>query len=444
MEKLQEMSPDCARSLASADFVKICLEALKDGTSATLAEAWAHATQLAYFDPVGIEAAVPFSWSAESVSDIKARNPSLQDTVFMLPADSQRPFPIIGAGLVGPAAGAGYSYEDRNMTLLEISALYVGQMRTQRVEYKYRGSEAVLVKTVGGAVEAFAFSVAGQAPTRGLSGQVGELLVPQPLQLLDLKFAAGASGYAEGAFFESLKPHNVSSKLGMHTAYWSPVDARPQATDTLLCDGGSFENILLPSMLQRGVQKIVLFFNSGTPLLPSSAWNVAADRPSKLQVDDGLSSLFGVIPEDYVNWEKRSFDFRKNQFFSTTEWVDFATDLQRAQQAGNGIIVTKKLRTIQNDWWGVPAGVEAEVTFVYLGRVASWEAQLSEEMRALLVPEGAEAEDLSNTVQSGPFRHFPHYPTSGGLLSAEQANVLADLMGWTILHNAALFESILS
>lgn len=318
-------------------------------------------------------------------------------------------------------------------------------MNTLNVGYKYHKSPITHYKTVGGAIEPFAFGRTGAGPVRGLgSAATGELRVPVPSTFLDLQYVGGASGYAEGAFFESLKPYNISSGLGLHFDYWSPVDKHPNSLDTLMCDGGSYENIMLPSMLQREVKKIVLFFNPVTPLQPASNWNVAVDEPSKDQVDDGLSSLFGVLPTDYVTWESRSFDFSKDQFFSTGEWVPLVTELQAAQRAGNGIIVTKKLTTVQNDWWGVPAGLEVEVTFVYLGRLASWEAQLSEEMRELLVPEGPDAEDLSKTVESGPFRHFPHYPTSGGLLNAEQANALADLTAWTLLQNKELFTSFLS
>lgn len=321
-----------------------------------------------------------------------------------------------------------------------------GQMRSLSVGYKYHKSHRTHFKTMGGAVESFAFGLTGSSPVLGLDSEVtkGELKVPTPSKYLDLQFAAAASGYAEGAFFESLRPYNISSGLGLHFDYWSPADRHPESLDTLMCDGGSFENIMLPSMLQRGVEKIVLFFNSVTPLLPAADWNVATDAPSKTQIDDGLSSLFGILPGDYIRWEERSFDFTKDQFFSTSEWIPFVTELQAAQQAGNGIVVTKKLTTVENVWWGIPAGLEVEVTFVYLGRLAAWEAQLPEEMKPLLIPAGADADDLSKTVSDGPFRHFPHYPTSGGLLNAQQANVLADLTAWTVLQNKEMFQHMLS
>ena len=409
---------------------------------------------------------MPFSWDAETVSNIKQRNPSLEDLPFMLPASSERPFPVIGTAIVGPDEGAGYDIEDRNMTMLEMTPLYVGmfmfyckcnffshkiillsgQMRSLRVGYKYHKSPFTHYKTVGGAVESFAFGLKGSSPLRGLSEDIieADLKIPVPEKFLDLQYVGTASGYAEGAFFESLHPYNLSSGLGLHFDYWSPVNRHPQSLDTLMCDGGSYENIMLPSMLQRRVKKIILFFNSVTPLQPASDWNVAVDPPLKNQIDDGLSSLFGVLPEDYVKWEERSFDFSKDQFFDKNQWIPFVTDMQAAQQAGNGIIVTRNLTTVRNDWWGIPAGVTSEVTFVYLGRLKSWEAQLSEEMKGLLVPSGEDALDLSKTIDSGSFRHFPHYPTSGGLLNAEQANVLADLTAWTILQNRELFQTILS
>ena len=442
---LNKMDSQCARSYTDNDFVQYTLASIKDGTTSSIAEGWASATQHFYFDPAGIESSVPFSLNADTVQDIVHRNPSLRHQQFVVLSDTDRPFPIIGTALVGPTEGAGYTFDNRNFTMLEISPLHVGQMRTLQVGYSYHtATDKLRYSTVGGAVEPFAFGRFGEAPPLGLQEGEGSGMVhvPEPSAVLDLQWAAGASGYAEGAFFESLRPHNISSRLGMHFDYWSPSDRRPSSKDTLFCDGGSYENIMLPSMLQRGVRKIVLFFNPVTPLQPSSSWNVLTDAPSKTQIDDGFSSLFGVLPEDYVKWEQRSFDFSKDQFFSSADYAPTVLALQAAQQAGNGIIYTANLTTVQNDWWGIPAGVTAEVTFVYLGRLKNWESELSDEMRALLVPAGEDAEDLSKTIEDGPFRHFPHYPTSGGLLNAEQANVLADMTGWLIHKNADLFKSI--
>ena len=107
---------------------------------------------------------------------------------------------------------------------------------------------------------------------------------------------------------------------------------------------------------------------------------------------------------------------------------------------GNGIIATFSLSTVANDWWGIKAGQQVEVTFVYLGRIYSWEKQLSQEMKDLVVPK----DNSTGDIKDGPFRHFPHYATTGGLLNFEKSNLLADFTGWTILHNEEMFRKILS
>lgn len=245
-----------------------------------------------------------------------------------------------------------------------------------------------------------------------------------------------------GAVVESF-PGNFSDAQGLHFDYYSPTSSFPSSEDTLFCDGGSYENILLASMLQRRVEKIVLFINSKTPIQPASKWDVMNDPPLNAQISSDLSAFFGVFPTDVSDPEKRAFDNRKNQMFAEADWKPVALTLQDAQAKGNGIIGTFQLTTVQNDWWGIPAGISAQITIVYLGRLAAWEQQLSPEMRELLVPsDPQDASDLSVTIDEGPFKGFPHYVTAGGITNHERANALADLTGWTILNNKDLFRSI--
>lgn len=439
-EILQQMDPKCARSFAAGDFVPIMLRAFEEKKVDTFADAWAYATQEVYLTPAGITPDTPFTWNAASLEDIRSRNPSL-DIPFLLPANAERPYPMIGTGLVGPTAGAPY-YETRNLTMLEITPLYVGQMMTQDVVYDY-SLGVKHTKRVGGVIESFAYGRHGDAPRLGLSSSTKTdiLSVPEPTNRLDLQFSAGASSYAPGALVETL-PADLPDKLGLHLSYWSPADHFPSSADTLFCDGGSYENILLISLLQRRVEKIVLFINSITPLQPASEWDVYNDPPSKTQVSNDMSAFFGIYPDDLATWEKRSFDIGKNQVFDSADWAPVITTLQAAQARGDGIIGTFNLTTIENTWWGIPAGLTPEITFVYLGRLNQWEKQLSPEMYDLLVP-SENADNYAVDVSSGPFRGFPHYVTSAGYLNAERSNVLADMTGWTILKNEALFREVL-
>jgi hypothetical protein len=335
--------------------------------------------------------------------------------------------------------------------MIEISPLTVGQMNSIDVEYHYQSDwvDRPRRRTVGGVIETFAYGRYGENPFLGLAdGETSDYLrVPEPSSYLDIQFAGAASSYAPGAFVESFPHFNIAENLGLHMSYWSPADRLPEMKDTLFADGGSYMNIMLPSMLQRRVKKIILFLNEGQSIMPPSSWNPATDTPSASQISDTLSSMFGVIPEDAMDytWQKRSFDITKNQYFDTSDWVPVATGLQNAQQEGNGIIYTANLTTVENSWWGIPAGITSEITFVYLGRLKSWEAELSDSVYPLFVPsDSEEAQNLGIDVSEGPFKGFPHYMTSGGLVNNERANALADLTGWTITKNEKLFRRILS
>ena len=167
------------------------------------------------------------------------------------------------------------------------------------------------------------------------------------------------------------------------------------------------------------------------------------DAPSKTQVARDLAAFFGVIPEDYDEWQIRGFDLSHNQVWPTEDWPTVITALQEAQASGNGVIATLNLTTVENTFWGIPSGISTQVTFVYLSRLLEWEKQLPPDMQELFVPaEPEDAADPSVTIKSGPFLQFPNYPTISSGENYERGNALASMTGWTIRNNAELFRSI--
>ena len=56
---------------------------------------------------------------------------------FLLPANITWPFPLIGLTLVGPLVGAPFGLKAHNYTRIDVTPLYVGQMMTQEVDYRY-------------------------------------------------------------------------------------------------------------------------------------------------------------------------------------------------------------------------------------------------------------------------------------------------------------------
>jgi len=458
---LKTMSPKCARRLTDADFVAITLKALSQ--CPTLGDMWCHATQEVYLAPLGIRAGSHWAYTKEQVDDIVSRNPGMSAADFLLPNQPSRPFPIVGATLLGPQEGAPYIYSraNQNYTFFEMTPMYVGNAKNLAMEYNTnkKHSDTIQKRTVGGFLETFAFAQSSNstdsssiAPTVGLQpGQATAMLeVPAPKGILDLRFASGASSFAPGAFFDSFK---IQKPTSLHFDYFSPADpsnggqaateGKKNMYDTLFADGGSLENIPLISLIQRGVKRIMYCANSGNPLQPASKWNIdspgATDIPD--QIDNSIPAFFGVDVTRTHGFQDRSYSLINNQVFATADYAGVVKGLQAAQAAGNGIIYRTTLTTVQNLWWGVTAGVEVDITFMYLGRVQAWESKLSAEMRELVVPKD-DAEDMSSIVKKGKFKHFPNYPTVGGDVNSEQANLLADLAGWTVLNNAELFRDI--
>lgn len=445
-EDLKIMDPACARGLTAANATFIAVDSYFSGTVDTVADAWVYGTSKVYLEPLGVEPNTRFSWDTLTVADIKQRNPDLANETFLLPAKLDGAYPIIGTTLVGPKAGAPFVPVTQNYSLLEITPLYIGTMRNLDIDYTYDVDKEVHVVQTGGLIEPFAFArTGGSAPASGLPADAttGLLSVPAPQEFLDLQFSIGASSYATGTFFESIIVPEIAQELSMQCDYFAAASVTPQLDTMMLGDGGSYENIPLISFLQRRVPKIVLFFLSSIPLQPFEDWNVLKDPQAYDHITDDLAAFFGAIDYPLNRYENRTYEYEQNQVFSLQDFNRVALGLQAAQQAGNGIIATFNLTTVENAWWGIPAGLEFEITFSYLGRLKQWEALLTPEMHALVVP-AVNASDLSVDIQSGPFHDFPHYATNAGNLNSERANLLADLAGWSVLQHEELFRHMLS
>lgn len=149
--------------------------------------------------------------------------------------------------------------------------------------------------------------------------------------------------------------------------YWSPSDSNPTNTQTIFGDGGVLQNVPIINFLQRRVKKILFVSSSSTPLQPLKVWDVAEEtsksKTAYKNIAIDLSALFGALPSDYYS----STNFYDNQVFDYADYKKVVIGLQQAQQQGKGIIATFTLTTIENKRWGIPAGINSEITFWLLG-----------------------------------------------------------------------------
>lgn len=136
------------------------------------------------------------------------------------------------------------------------------------------------------------------------------------------------------------------------------------------------------------------------------------------------------------------YNYSQNQVFATHDFVRLANALQDAQVAGDGAVALLNMTTVSNARWAIPAGRQVQMCWIYVGRTLNWENNLRPELKKLVVPEGAAA-DPSVVMDSGPFKHFPNYPTDHLQLTNQQANLLADLVGWLVLRHQTPLRELL-
>jgi hypothetical protein len=427
-------------------------------------EIWYETVASMYLEPVGIPSNKFFTWSNETASEILARNPKLAASpdafVTVRGADAAPapwpngqvvpPYPIIGTTLLGPKALAPYPTDNKSYTLLEITPLYVGESARHNITYYHWhpfSADSSLNRSVGGYIEPFAFG--GTAPADGLPvGATGGILeVPKPSLNFSVAVAAGDSSFAPGSVLaeDFLKISSELDLLGMTLPYWSPASEHPAkesidgaAQDNVYADGGIVNNLAMIGLIRRGCTTIFACFNTDKPMATNVTWDPTTQPPTSDLIDADIPSYFGI------DIQQLGQDLHRDQVFPSADFPRVAVALQAAQAEGNGIVVTTRHRTVLNEWWGVRAGIEVNVTWIVLGRTLNWEAELPAEVRKDIQPWGDGAHDPSKLVKLGPYRNFPLYDTgSQQTLTTPQVNLLASMAQWTVQKNAELLESAL-
>jgi len=436
--KLNEMHPSCMRAFPSRGVLDTM--GMHEGISSSdssifhnLSDIWGDVIFDIYLKPVGIERNSYFSWSKGCVEDIKQRNPSLIHEKFLTISNPQRPFPIIGTTLVGPNSAMPYEtyFLDINAQVfyfLEITPLYVGNFHCQTMLYNYDYGEERM--TVGGVVEPIGIGTIFDQPCfEGLAKnqQSGQLSIPKPYQIFDLKQAVVASSYAPEALLEATFVMKDEGALALD--YWSCVSEKPTVQETLFADGCHSQSIPLISFLQRRVRNIILFFDSSIPLKTEKEWNVERDSPEESQIDKGFSAYFGIFPSQR-RIHARASVYKNNQVFSRTDYIKVIKGFQEALKNGKPIVFTSSMTTVENLWWGIPAGIEADITFSYLGEVQLWEDVLPAETKV----------ELRNINKFPCFSEQDIFNSFSNL----RANLLCNLAGWTVTSQKELFQKCFS
>mmetsp|Transcript_22682 Transcript_22682/g.49684 ORF Transcript_22682/g.49684 Transcript_22682/m.49684 type:complete len:571 (-) Transcript_22682:35-1747(-) len=449
MEGLGDIPEGCARSAATKDFPGTTLKYLLE--TADVAQAIRKAVGELYLAPFGVNSTGFATWSPATREEIVSRNPELADASFAYVREG-RPYPVIGLSLLGPAEMMPFDLKRRAYKMAEATPLYTGLSAASNITYTKRHFLGTTTKnnTIGGQVEPWAFaSPAGASTPLPAGAKAGQITVGAPGSF-HISAVSGASSWAPGGALASITA--LTQDLGMQMPYWPVLRAGEGAEGPgpggapdvfLIGDGGIVDNFNLISMLQRKVENIVLFINTEVPLVNRTVWDPTTRDPGYSDLDDDIPAFFGI---EVWKDTQPGYYYMKNTVFNTSDFPAVAAALQDSAAAGTGAIATTKLTTVENQWYGIEAGFEASITWVYLSRVCSWEAKLAAEVRGQAVSSSDPGcLDPSARPVKGVFKNFPNFDTGSQLqMDPEQANLLGSMAGWAVKANAEIYRAALA
>jgi hypothetical protein len=238
---------------------------------------------------------------------------------------------------------------------------------------------------------------------------------------------AALEAAAKGDRSYILKAASVLGDLIPAYQYWSA--ANPPAGSTIgatrFADGGNLEQSgVAAALAYEDIDNIIAFTNT--------VQAIKQDRSGIIVVDDSIPPLFGYQPyvsgagyQPYGGSLNPGNPLLQNsQVFPSSEFQPLLDNLWSAGGSGcyqNSPVYLQSLTTLANPWFGVAAGRQVSVLWVYLERVKAWYDQLSPAVKEILGPFDAMMSD------------FPHYSTIfASQLSPTEINLLANLTGWMV------------
>lgn len=168
-----------------------------------------------------------------------------------------------------------------NRVLVQFTPLYTGNPFALTLTENHLFHKPTNQDTGGGVLDSYAFGSSG--PNAG----AGESLeMPEPTTPFSIWHASGISSTAYG--YDFAKYHMIEGYIPKMN-YWAVTnsgESTRKANMQYFTDGGNLENNGIMAILQRKVEKIVVFVNSETP--------ISKDKHGNIVIDSDMSSYFGI------------------------------------------------------------------------------------------------------------------------------------------------------
>ncbi|MEM6722008.1 MAG: hypothetical protein AAF611_21955 [Bacteroidota bacterium] len=433
------------KSLFDNLFERLGLDLISHGILQEMDFIWIDGIGHTYLKPFGLyDPKHPKYFTLNEIirDDIIKRNPKLDASDFIMvhsrKGDIKRPFLVVNSSVLGPNKDLPIRNPE-NLSVFNYTPLYIGSNVALDVTDKELISKReVNFLTGGGFIEPFGFGskVLSSQDTQLKPNEANPIRVELRHKRFQAVDATGTSSAAFGAIVSSNLLLQLSSDILLgysldhlipEEEYW-PISRNgviQKAEKYRFTDGGNLENYGLITLLQRDLKKIVVFINTNVPitvdLMPS-----ATCPPLPSQIDSDLYPLFGYPTGNQIH----------NQVFSKDDFITVYKGLSDAKKAGKTVMVKTNLTTVYNKWWGIPAGQNVEILWVYNETVPEWQNKLQA--------------PVLNEICQGPNGKFPDFPLykligENGLLkgisfTTAQVNLLYQLSAWNVYSNKEVFD----
>jgi len=195
----------------------------------------------------------------------------------------------------------------------------------------------------------------------------------------------------------------------------SPSFDGRRAQDLLFVDGGMHDCSALPALLRRKCTRVVQFFSGPQPYATLAESGGALWMP----VDSHISSLFGIRKD-----ERRmgGYAYSQNKLFEVSAFREMVAQFDSCRAAGRPLIAELRgIKVLENDFYGVEAYGPIDLVVHYMDAPKRFTETVPDDVLAL----GGET--------------FPMLASGGGYTCA-QANLVADMVAWSVLSEADKFR----
>ena len=428
--------------LAGAANAPLMGNMLRDLETSPADELWIRGVGKSYMEHYGLYAngsGKYFSYDWATVRDICGRNPSLKPSDFVVvrsgKGDVHRPYLVVNSSVSGRFNNAPFENPEP-LSIFNYTPLGIGAAVSLSPVFRSQSGEVHTGNIGGGFIEPFAFGAYAPAsdPVKCARGSTLSncITLQTPSVPFSITDASGTSSSAYVSTFTATKffGHELRD-MSPQEQYWKiPTigGVLPTSEKYMFGDGGNLENLGAITLIQRNVNKLVIFVNTNTKL--NEKYDIATfPTPTAKDVSSDILTLFGVIA-------KGSEDMFQNHIFPESDLNDMMAQFVEAKRNGHSLIANTSHVTLKNDWWGIPEGRKVDIVWVYNDNANDYLDQLEWEIRDQI-------KDLNGEPD---FKHFPNYATVGERfgklveLSPQQINLLYQFSAWTVYSNPEKFD----